>query len=404
MTTSLRGLLVIMYALFIIFAAPVAAHAQGGVNSPDEQAIAITKVLIEGVRESAKEGVISPEAASAQENFYLDQLRKDCGCQVTMDDVMSSELSPTMAEISVGERSVQSILNVLLLVAIIGFVAAIAAFFGSAIVEIAKLFKDIPLIAYEVAFYAIGLGAIVWGWSSKGAMNIYLPLIGALLLAAALAFTFNQRKVQGKGWLKYCAILTLIYIPLTIAFQNVYIGFAAATALLGTMGFAFGYMPGVAAIGFEDEKSVPRGTVAAFMLLAPFAYWQGTHTMPALLGLFQHGAIVMGSIVGMAGVSIMSSRFYPGNKTAYWLMQLVAPVALVGGLYLGSMFGVGALATTATVFLFLFALDKVLELPSDNLMGYAAQAAVSFGAIIAAILWVFNNWHVVRSLLVLPGM
>ena len=135
------------------------------------------------------------------------------------------------------------------------------------------------------------------------------------------------------------------------------------------LGFSVVVSPLCYSIGFSNEESVPRATMASFAILAAYVLMHIQGTPTGVWANFTTGALFMGGFVYYLGLLILSSRFYKpadcgGDRIVhYWAMQALTIVSGMLALYLGSTFQLPTLLGIGGTFFFLYLLEKYMEIP-----------------------------------------
>lgn len=255
------------------------------------------------------------------------------------------------------------------------------------------LLVAIPKEVYEFGLYAGAVGLSAYGLTLSSGGHLY-GLIGVLLFAGSLTFTVHAHKLKGDGW-GFFAVIAVYAAVFAFLYQSTMIGFVAVTALLAAAGFmahafGLGYV-----IGFADEKSVPLGTFVAFLLVAIFVGMRMGSVDQPYIQVFAPGAYWMGSFVGFIGLLIMTSKWYThGMDTGRYVLTNVflMPVAGIGAIVIGSMYGVPELAKIGGTFFVLWAVEKYVEVTMHGLL-----SASFFGLVGCGGLLVFSNWALAHS-------
>lgn len=247
------------------------------------------------------------------------------------------------------------------------------------------VFVAIPKGLYELILYAAALGST---WYGLTLANGYIyGFIGTILFIGALAFSAHIHNWKGSPSrfsgmvMVYAAIAAFLY-------QSTLIGFVAVTALMCAVGFiaeswGLGYV-----IGFEDEKDVPQGTATAFLILAFYVGMRVFNIDDPYIKVFAPGAYWMGSFVGFLGLIIMASKWYPSGN--YALMNfIVVPVAGVGAILIGSIYGVPELAKIGGTFFGLWFVEKYVEVTFHGIL-----SGSFFGLIGSLAVFKFTTWAI----------
>lgn len=380
----------------IVLISMLAAQADGPpAPAPlPEETLARLKPLRDGIatlEDTVAAGIITRAQGDQGIERYLTQASDFAGRTVTLAEIETLAF-PAVSEapkLSALQRfaGLVTFFNILWVLAI-GLLVLCA---GTIAVLMWPLFAAIPAVFYEVGLYAGSIGLMIYGTSLDATRAPYIGLTGSLLFAAALVFTSKSRKLSPSAFnfsLTCCTAWTFA----AFAYGSQMIGFIAVMAFLSALGFSAAMGGLCYVIGFDDDEAVGRGTLAAFVLLGIYGAMRAANASVPGLAAFESGALFMGSFVGYLGLLIMSSRWYTrGYNGKYFLMQLVTFAAGIGALFAGSYFGIGELQKIGGTFFVLWALEKLIELPVEDLLAKAFVGLVASGAIFVFCMYASNH-------------
>ncbi|MEN0063301.1 MAG: hypothetical protein AAGA48_14205 [Myxococcota bacterium] len=225
----------------------------------------------------------------------------------------------------------------------------------------------------------------------------FVALAGCLLFAAGL--TVSARLDDDDPGPVNFGLLTVVSAVVAIAYQTPVVGFLAVISAMCTLGFGVWFSPLMVAIGFKDRADVERGTAAAFAVLGAYVVLEiaGLTALPPV-EVFRPGALWMGSFVGYIGLLLLSSRWlkFPG----YWLLNGVTLLAGMGALAVGSLFGISELLEIGGTFFVLWIIEKFLEIPQRDMVGYAAQGLAVSVVVFVAAMWARTHTDVLGPYLI----
>lgn len=233
---------------------------------------------------------------------------------------------------------------------------------------LAALIRKIPESAWEVFLYALCVGAIVGGAYMPPSYMLAPVLPGCLGLLGCLSFSKHRHGFDLEGWMAW------LFVPVwggaAFFYHDKVLGFLAVTAVLWSVGFHAGMIPGVVFLGFRDKIVIPRATVAAGALLAVHVGLHCFGRSPAWLEPFRGGLGFLGAFVYLLGLLIMSSRHYAcrgwpseSRRMRYTIIQVVTIGSGIAAIYLGSVYRVESLLGVGGTFFYLYLLEKYFELP-----------------------------------------
>ncbi len=380
MVRRLALMLSMIIALFTLMT-PV-AFAQANDNTPDRVEI---KHSIMTIQELQRQGIITPTEAEKSIAYYLAQASRAAGHTLTLKEIMATP-DPTPQQLTPLQQFAGTIdfLRIILVLGCIATVGAVVYLFRYYVEKLLQLLKGVPVVVYEIVFYAASLACGIWGWLLPEPMHNSLGLIGCLLLAGALGFSASHHRYLANAF-RFSGILFLVWTIAALLFGSSIIGFIAIGALLSALGFSILVTPLCYGFGFRDETTIGRATTAAFAVLALFI---GLHLLGPLLpalAIFEFGALFLGSFVGYTGLLISSSRWYREKKN-YWTFQVVTIIAGVGALFFGSVFHIDELQKIGGTFFILYCIEKLMEIPTRSKPAFALLFTI-VGIIIIGFCW-----------------
>lgn len=227
--------------------------------------------------------------------------------------------------------------------------------------------------------------ALLWGLTSAGvASGFFIPngyqlwtvLTGCLLFPGALLFSMRERHIPIKQ-VEVWRLLAAVWGATALFYRLEAIGFITVMAVLVLLGLSIAVGPCCYALGFKDKEAVPRGTLAGAFLAIVYALLTAAKVDMGVFGVFQSGALWLGSFAWFLGVLIISVARYPGGN--YPTRQLIALVSLVGGLSVGLLSGIRELSTMASTFLLFYLAGKIIEVPVHGRIGFGLKLIATGG-------------------------
>lgn len=270
--------------------------------------------------------------------------------------------------------------NIVLVIAVILVVGAAIALFGHYFLALILL---VPSHAWNVITWA-GCGAMVILADRLGDLYLGLALPGCLGMVGCSLLTYNlyfrsnvYDNYSYQRTNEFCRMFGLILAVLwgaaAIHLNDHLLGFMAVGSLMVGVGFVAGVIPGVAYVGFESEKVIPRATMSAALILS-------LHVILVLSGntmdkaeVFREGMVSLGSFVTYLGLLVMASKAYhytswwrSGEKflvDSYMRMQAITIAAGVAALLIGSVYGMPVFLGVGGTFFCLYLIEKYYEIP-----------------------------------------
>ncbi len=407
------GVIFFLTLLFASFAGIASAE-------PPDSALSKAKSSINQLAPLVQAGIITKSQADDATKLYINQASTAVGHSVTLDEVMAAP--DTNAPVATSLTPLQkfagliTFVNVLWVGAIIVGVLCISYLFGSYVVILAALFKQIPIGFYELVFYGGSLIVLIVGLFVPAIAQQYVGFFGCLLVAAALGFTvarvhdepdklFDKVRVFLTHGFGFSFTLFVVWTITAIVYNSQLIGIIAVGALLSSLGFSFIASPLCYIIGFRNENVVGRTTAVAFLILIAAVVSRIVGLNQAIGTLFIPGALLLGSFVGYLGLLISSSKWSDVfiSRASYWMMQLVTLIAGLAALFVGSVFGIGELQKIGGTFFVLWGVEKLLEIPATDKRGYAAVGLLTSAVVFGFCLFVRSHTGVFTPYLFLPG-
>ncbi len=387
----------IVLALFVLLTH--VAFAQTNDNIP--QIIQIKHSILT-IQELEQQGLLTPAEADRSIAYYVAQASKAAGHHLTLQQIMATP-DPVPQTLTPLQEFAGAIdfLRIILVLAVLAVVGAVVYLFRYYVVKLLQLLKNVPVVVYEMVFYAASLGCGIWGWLLPEPMHGSLGLSACLLFAGALGFSASHHRYLADGF-HFSIILFLVWTIAALLLGSSFIGFIAVGALLSALGFSVLITPLCYGFGFRDETTLGRATVAAFAVLALFIGLRLVGALLPALAVFEFGALFLGSFVGYTGLLISSSRWYADKKN-YWAFQVVTIIAGVGALFFGSVFHINELQKIGGTFFVLYCIEKLMEIPAKSKPAFALLLAI-VGILTIGFCW-FSLVHpdLFRQWLFLPG-
>lgn len=362
------------------------------------------KQSIMTVQELEQQGILTHVEAEKSIAYYIAQASKAAGRTLTLNEIMAMP-DPTPQKLTPLQEFVGAIdfLRVIMVLGILAVVGAVVYLFRYYVEKLLRLLISVPVVVYEMAFYAASLGCGIWGWLLPEPMHSYIGLLACLLFAGALGFSASYHRHLAHVFL-FSMCLFLVWAPTAILFGSSLIGFFAVGALLSALGFNILGTAVFEYVRFRHEAVIEKATFAAFMILALFIGLRLLDALIPALAVFEFGALFLGSFVGYAGLLISSSRWYDRNQRGrYWGFQVVAIVAGIGALFFGSVFQVGELQKIGGTFFVLYCILKIAEIPTRSRPAFALLIAVVGTITICFCGFALTHQELFRQWLFLPG-
>lgn len=396
----MKNFIAILVILFLSM--PLSAYA-AELNGAQLTELKHIQSTLSVVKDLAQRNIITQEEAAKANAVYGEQSTQILGRAVTLEEIN--------AFLSRSEKSegFGVFLNTIIVLAGIAFLLSAV---GLIAYYLKDFLKTIPIAVYEAAAYVASFVMLGAGYLWKPFQLWFLTIDPSwMVIPGALAFAgcinlswFRWMKSQestrspeekhqfvyvGPGGIKYPTLLfgscTLVWGTFAVFYNHIFpnqglpqiLAFIAVIALQVFLGFSIITMPGCIAMGWEDEKKIPRSTVSSLILLTVYvlAKLNGSYISDDMR-LFETGCLFMGAFVYFLGLLIMSSKWYSVERkfydrdkqvkpsyNRYALMQGITIASGLAAFYLGNTFGIGALLGIGGTFFAIYLLEKYYEIP-----------------------------------------
>lgn len=351
------------------------------------------KARVEAIDAAASRGTITRDQASTEVKAILADAESAVGRPVTLQELAAVQSpTPVTAELSWLQKAagLMTFTNTLMALAAIGGIVAFLFLFGKFIMEMVVLFAAIPAIVYESTLILAGVALTGFATTLAAGTASSVAFVGTLMYGGGFVWTVSRHRTGSKHAATIVGlILTAAWAVPTVVFGSQLIGALSVAAFMSALGFSAFMVPGLIAVGFEDEAAVPRATLAAFLALGLFVGAQILGIDASMIAPFRAGALYVGGFVGYLGVLIIGSRWYGGGN--YVLRQFPAVVAGIGAIYLGSVLGIPELQKMGGTLFVLYLMEKPFEIPAESATAYAFIALLVCATVYGAGMYVNAN-------------
>jgi hypothetical protein len=283
-----------------------------------------------------------------------------------------------------------SLLNLMKVVGATIIGLGILFFFGGIITQIIYHTR----VLLEVIGYAAS-GALIASslWLQDDSYLVWTVLSGCILFAGTVFATQWIHNIKDIDSKTLSGLFMVVWGAVALYYNMAEVGFLAVMAFMTLLGFSIIVGRLSYAFGFEDEKSIPSGTMAALMLLIGFTI---VHLFvpeaPASVQVFKPGVFWVSSFVGFLGLLIMSSKWYTSNNQNYVGMQIITVLLYAGALGIGTTFNINPLAGIAGTFLVFYLAAKPFEIPQRSLTTLGLSMIISGSILYAG--WWYGTKHI----------
>lgn len=277
--------------------------------------------------------------------------------------------------------------NIVKLIAVLAGAGFGWMFFGGLVKHLLLVFVTIPLAVYKGLGYLVSIAMLLWAygvvgghgawvvgahWSALDDLARYVGVVGALGLGASVLVSLGDwAKIHGAGphpEQTSAMILAVLFGAIALTLNNNIVGAFAVAALMGFFGFFIVAMPGVVALGYDDEKTLFSGTLASFLILVPATLTVAHQGSLGPLDVFRAGIFWVTTFSGYTGLLVLATFHFSRHVGRYVLMQAVMILMGLAALYFGSVYGIGELQKIGGTFFVVYLLSKPWDLPKANVM------------------------------------
>lgn len=243
-------------------------------------------------------------------------------------------------------------------------------------------------ILIEVVVWILAIAGLLGSWFVNPSLAQWFVPIGAVLFAGAMVTTAMLRNLK-PNFERFCSVLFVVWGATALFYQDNIVGFMTVGALLALLGFNAYASPLMYSIGFKDEKHVPQATLAGFLMTAAYVVAKMMVQDFGIFQVFQVGALWLGSFVWFLGLLILSSKMM-SEGSAYLGYQVLTIASYAFAITTATIWGVPQVTTIAGAFLILYVVEKIMEVPSEDLVGWGFKLIVT-----GIMLWFV--WHTLSN-------
>src|SRR5471032_748989 len=279
--------------------------------------------------------------------------------------------------------------NTVKVLAVLVGIGFAAVFLRGLIARLLMIFVIIPVGFYKALGYVASIGLIGWVYAIQhGHVAIvagsveswadiarYVAVVGAVGLGGSLLVSLaDWAKIHGSGPRPNetsAMLLTLLFGVLAMTLDNSLIGAFAVATLMAFFGFFIISTPGVLFLGFDNERALFSGTIAAFVLLAPATLAMAHQGNLGAFDVFRPGVFWVASFTGFTGLLILASWCMSKSAARYAARQALMLIMGLAALYFGSVAGIEPLQKIGGTFFVVWLLSKPWDLPKTNILAWS---------------------------------
>jgi hypothetical protein len=383
-----------LFVFVLLFACVIPAQAESA--SPPDSPVQLgvireAQIRIWENRDAVKEGVLSSGAADARIARIVDRLNANLSTKLTEATLMEVDTHSALPSLSQAERreSFFEGVNFLRLGLIAVFTILTMMLIGKYMAWLIRWLDKLPKETGEIGACTIGFGLLAAQAEGFMAVNQFWAFFGCLLIGGGLGLStvihkhyFETTPRSMKLFAQYVipVVMLVAFGAATLITGSNWMGGFAAMTLMALLGFAGEVIPFGYVIGFRDKDALARATSAALILMALFMGLHAAHISNSAIRAFEPGALVVGGFVGYLGLLIAGSNWYR-RRQSWMVMQIIVLVFCFAGVLGGSVLGLKSIQIMAGVFLSLWTIEKMVEIPGNGFVPWVLKLMAASGTL-----------------------
>jgi hypothetical protein len=356
-------------------------HAQLG-------AIREAQIRVSENRGAVNDGVLTCTAADARIARIVARLNSGLPVSLTETTLMEINIPDVIPRVATAERkeSFFAGVNFLRLGLIAVFTILTMLLIGK---HLLKVLINFPREIWEVIVYTGGLGFLVAQGTGFMAINQFWAFFGCLLTGGGLGLTivihmdyFENKPVSKKYYAQYVCpcVMLAAFSAATLITGSSWMGAFAALSLMSLLGFAAYVIPFGYVVGFKDNDALARATTAGLFIMALFMGLHAGNITNSVIHAFEPGSLIVGGFVGYLGLLIAGSNWYK-RRQKWIVMQAIVLAICFAGVISGSIIGLKSIQIMAGVFLALWTIEKMVEIPGAGFVPWVLKLMAASGAL-----------------------
>lgn len=351
-------------------------------------AIREAQIRVSENRMAVKDGDATQVSADARITRIMARLQTNLPASLTEASLMEIDIPNVMPRMTNVERKQSFFAGVdfLRLGLIAVFTILTLLLIGKHLIMVLVTF---PKELWEIGAYGSGLCILVAQGAGFMAINQFWTFFGCLLIGGGLGLTvaihrdyFEEKPYFIKMFVQYvCPVVMLVaFSAATLITGSAWMGAFAALSLMALLGFAGEVIPFGYAVGFRDNDALARGTSAGIIITVLFMGLHAANITTPIIRAFDSGSLVVGGFVGYLGLLIAASDRYKSRQN--WIvMQAIVLSICFAGVIAGSILGLKSIQIMAGVFLALWTIEKMVEIPGDGFVPWVLKLMAASGAL-----------------------
>jgi hypothetical protein len=375
----------------LLFTCTSTAHAEGPppvYNPMQLGAIREAQIRVSENRGAVNDGDLTHTAANVRTARIMARLNASLSANLTEATLMEINTPNVMPRMTTAERKASFFASVdfLRLGLIAVFTLLTMLLIGK---HLLKVLINFPREIWEFSAYTGGIALLLVQAMGYMAINQFWAFFGCLLIGGGLGLTlvihsdyFENKPGSKKLYAQYVcpSIMLAAFIAATLITGSSWMGAFAALALMSLLGFAADVIPFGYSVGFKDNDALARATSAGFIITALFMGLHAANIATPCIRTFEPGSLIVGGFVGYLGLLIAGSNWYK-HRQKWIIMQVIVLVICFAGVIGGSITGLKSIQIMAGVFLALWTIEKMVEIPGKGFVPWVLKLMAASGAL-----------------------
>ncbi|HBG06232.1 MAG: hypothetical protein A2075_00795 [Geobacteraceae bacterium GWC2_58_44] len=350
-------------------------------------------------RNVLRDGDITRTAADARIGRIMARLNPGLPTSLTEETLMGIDAASVMPRMTTSERekSFFSGVNFLRLGLIAVFTILTMLLIGK---HILVVLLNFPRELWEISAYIGGIGILLAQAAGYTVKDQFSAFFGCLLIGGGLGLTLVIHKryfknehaakkgaiVRGRFYVQYVcpAVMLAAFSTATLITESSWLGAFAALSLMSLLGFAGEVIPFGYAVGFKDNDALARATSAGLIITALFMGLHAGNVANPLIRAFEPGSLIVGGFVCYLGLLIAGSDRYK-SRQKWIVMQAIVLSICFAGVIGGSILGLKSIQIIAGIFLALWTIEKMVEIPGNGFVPWVLKLMAASGTLYLAV-------------------
>lgn len=375
--------------LFLISGNTLHAEVAASVYTPAQLgAIREAQIRVSENRDAQTKGDLTRDAAEARIGRIMDRLNADLPTSLTEKALAELSIQNVLPRMVTAERT-QSFfagINFLRLGLIAVFSILTLLLIGK---HLLKVLIEIPKGFWVFLVYSIGIGILAAQAMGTMAVNQFWAFFGCLMIGGGLGLTvviradyYDEHPRALEWYAQYVCptVLLAAFGAATLITGSQWMGAFAALSLMALLGFAAQVVPFGYVVGFRGNDELARATSSGLLIMALFMSLHAANISNPVIRVFEPGGLIVSGFVGYLGLLIAASKQYQ-RRQRWIVMQAIVLAVCFFGVIAGSLIGLKSIQIIAGVFLTLWTIEKLVEIPGEGFVPWVLKLMAASGVL-----------------------